>query len=82
MKKKDVSLRMCINYRVDDLFDQMRGATMFSKIDLWFSYYQLKVKEVEVLKITFCPRYGHYEFLVVPFGSMDLMNRVFHEYLD
>ncbi|KAK8502238.1 hypothetical protein V6N12_038556 [Hibiscus sabdariffa] len=104
VKKKDESLRMCIDYRqlnkitvknkyplprIDDLFDQLRGAFVFSKIDLRSGYYQLNVRGQDVLKTAFHTRYGHYEFLVMPFGLtnapvafMDLMNRVFHEYLD
>ncbi|KAA3466629.1 DNA/RNA polymerases superfamily protein [Gossypium australe] len=104
VKKKDGSLRLCIDYRqlnkvtvkikyllpsIDDLFDQLKGATMFSKIDLRFGYYQLRVKKQDVPKTAFRMRYGHYEFLVMPFILtnaptifMDLMNRVFRPYLD
>ena len=62
---------------------------MFSKIDLRSGYYQLKLKESNVSKVAFRTRYGHYEFLVMPFGLMnvpvafmDMINRVFHEFLD
>ena len=90
---------MCIDYRqinkvivknkyplarIEDLFNQLKGESVFSKIDLRSRYYQLQVKEVDVPKTTFRTRYGHYEFLVIPFGLsnapaafMDLMNRVF-----
>ena len=104
VKKKDGTLRLCIDYRklnkvtvknkyslprIDDLFDQMRGAKVFSKIDLRYGYHQVRIKDEEIHKTTFRTRYGHYEFVVVPFGLtnapttfMCLMSSVFSRYLD
>ena len=103
-KKKDKTLRLCIDYRqlnrvtmknryplprIDDLFDQLRGARVYSKIDFRTSYHQLRVKETDIPKIAFRTCYGHFEFTMMPFGLtnvpaafMDLMHRVFQPYLD
>ena len=80
---------MYLLQRIDDLFDQLKGATMFSKIDLRSKYHQVHIKGEDMYKITFQTRYGHYEFVVVPFGltnapttCMCLMNNVLHPYMN
>ncbi|GKA03189.1 putative reverse transcriptase domain-containing protein [Tanacetum coccineum] len=104
VKKKDGSFRMCINYRelnkltvknryplprINDLFDQLQGSSVYSKIDLRSGYHQLRVREEDIPKTAFKTRYGHYEFQVIPFGFtnaptvfMDIMNRVCKPSLD
>ena len=100
VKKKDKTLRLCIDYRqlnrvmvknryslprIDNLFDQLRGARVYFKIDLRTGYHQLRVRETDIPKTAFRTRYGHFEFTVMPFGLtntpatfMDLMHRVCH----
>nr|GEX48883.1 putative reverse transcriptase domain-containing protein [Tanacetum cinerariifolium] len=104
VKKKDGSFHMCIDYRelnkltvknryllprIDDLFDQLQGSSVYSKIDLRSGYHQLRVREEDIPKTAFRTRYGHYEFQVMPFYLtnaptvfMDLMNRLCKPYLD
>ncbi|GJT00890.1 putative reverse transcriptase domain-containing protein [Tanacetum coccineum] len=104
VKKKDVSFRMCIDYselnkltvknryplpRINDLFNQLQGSSVYLKIDLRSGYHQLIVREEDILKTAFGTSYGHYEFQVMPFGLtnalaifIDLMNQVCKPYLD
>ena len=74
---------------IDDLFDQLRGAQVYSKIDLRTDYHQLRFRVADIPKTAFRTRYGHFEFTKMPFGLtnalaafMDLMHRVFQPYLD
>jgi hypothetical protein len=102
--KSDGSSRLCTDYRklndvtiknkyplpkIEDLFDQLTGARVFSKIDLRTGYHQLKIRATDIPKTAFTTRYGLYEYTVMSFGLtnapayfMNLMNKVFMEFLD
>ena len=102
-KKKDKTLCLCIDYRqlnrviiknmypflrIDDLFNQLRGGQVYSKIDFCIGYHQLRVSEAGIPKMAFRTRYGKFEFTMMPFewknaptAFMDLMHRVFQPYL-
>jgi hypothetical protein len=102
--KKDGTQRVCMDYhalnevtiknmyllpRIDDLFNQLHGVCVFSKIDLQSGYHQLKIRECDILKTAFVPRYGLYEYTMMSFGLtnastyfMYLMNKVFMHYMD
>lgn len=101
---KDSTLQLCIDFRqlnkltinnkyplprIDDLFDQVKGMVVFSKIDLRSRYHQIRIKDEDIYKTAFRTHYGHYKFVVLPFGLtntpttfMIMMNGVFHPYLD
>ena len=104
VKNKDDTLRVCIDYRqlnkvsikkkyplprINDLFDQVGGAKIFPKLDLWSGYHQVRIKDHDINKTSFQTRYRHYEFAVIPSGLtnapttfMCLMNNIFIQYLE
>jgi hypothetical protein len=104
VENKDGTRRMCIDYRalneviiknkyplprIEDLFDQLRGASVFSKIDLRSDYHQLRIRPSDILKTTFITKYGMYEYTVMSFGLtnapaffVNMMNNVFMDYLN
>lgn len=104
IKNKEGTLRICIDYRrlnkmtiknkyplprIGGLFDQIKGASIFSKIDLRSGYHQIRTKDEEIHKTTFCEHYGNDQFVVLPFGLtnapttfMCLMNNFLRQFLD
>ena len=104
VKNKDITLHLCIDYRqlnkmiikkryqlpcIDDLFNQIHGAKIFSKIYLRYGYHQVLIKDEDIFKTAFKTPYGHYEFVVMSFGItnalasfMCLMNNVLSKYFD
>jgi len=104
VKKKDGSMILCVDYRqlnkvkinnwypllrIDDLMDQLVGVEVFSEIDLWSRYHQIRVKADDISKTSFQTRYGNNEYSMMPFGAtnaagvfMEYMYRIFHPYLD
>jgi hypothetical protein len=102
--KRDGTIRLCVDYhklnevtiknkyplpKIEDLFDQLNGAKVFSKIDLCTGYHQLKVRESNIPKTAFTTRYGLFEYTVMSFGLtnapayfMNLMNKVFMKFLN
>jgi len=104
VKKKDGSLRMCVDYRslnnmtvknsyplprIDEMFDKLHGATIFSSLDCCSGYHQIRVKENDIEKTAFNTRYGQFEYLVVPFGLCNapatfqtLVHNIFADFID
>ena len=102
--KRDGTTHLCVDYhklndvtiknkyplpKIEELFDQLSGARVFSKIDLRTDYHQLKVRDMDILKTTFITRYGLFEYTVMSFGLtnapvyfMNLMNKMFMDFLD
>jgi hypothetical protein len=104
VKKKDGNIWLCIDYRqlnkmtiknkyplpkINDLFDEVGGERVFSELDLRFDYHQIRIKEKDINKTYFRTWYGHYEFVVIPFGLINalttfmfLMNSIVNQYFD